>query len=69
LKKGLKISPDNLELRQKLLKYYLGGDMLLNGMDLLVESLEILKDEALPLWESMELYILCCSRKMVYIYI
>jgi len=50
----------------KLFEHYLHRDSMRLAMNVLLESVDILKDKALPLWEIMELYALSSDEEMVY---
>lgn len=67
LKKGLNISKENFELWKKLFEYYLYHNYMRAAMNILLESVDILKDKALPLWETMELIAFSVDKKLVYL--
>jgi len=50
----------------KLFEYYLHRDRLKLALKVLLESVDILKDKALPLWEVMELCALSSHQEMVH---
>ena len=52
---------------KKLFEYHLRHDHMRSAMKVLLESVDILKDKALPLWKIMELNVLSTDEEMVYI--
>ncbi|CAH1731543.1 unnamed protein product [Aphis gossypii] len=65
LKRGLTVSNNDVDLWSKLFKYYINRDFLRNAMAVLFESVSIIKEKSLPLWEIMEFYVLNTEEDMV----
>ncbi|XP_003247432.1 uncharacterized protein LOC100569611 [Acyrthosiphon pisum] len=65
LRKGLQISNKNFEMWKKLFEYHLRHDHMRSAMKVLLESVDILKDKALPLWKIMELNVLSTDEEMI----